>query len=66
MKLGSIAAAIILCAISFSEGAPHKPITKSSQRTPGLEKIKHVVYFMQVNKKSVGQVYDVYMIITSN
>ncbi|CEI90528.1 hypothetical protein RMCBS344292_04850 [Rhizopus microsporus] len=50
MKLGSIAAAIVLCAISFSEGAPHKPITKSSQRIPGLEKIKHVVYFMQENR----------------
>ncbi|CEG80117.1 hypothetical protein RMATCC62417_14498 [Rhizopus microsporus] len=50
MKLGSIAAAVVLCAISFSEGAPHKPTTKSSQRIPGLEKIKHVVYFMQENR----------------
>lgn len=50
MNLISITLASLFCAISFSNAAPHTPKTKSALRLPGLEKIKHVVYFMQVSR----------------
>ncbi|KAG1344644.1 hypothetical protein G6F62_004414 [Rhizopus arrhizus] len=50
MNLVSITLASLFCAISFSNAAPHTPKTKSALRLPGLEKIKHVVYFMQENR----------------
>lgn len=46
MNLISIAAAAVLVLASFNEAAPAKE--KRATKLPGLDKIKHVVYFMQV------------------
>lgn len=46
MNLISIAAAAVLVMASFSEAAPAKE--QKATKLPGLDKIKHVVYFMQV------------------
>lgn len=46
MNLISIAAAAVLVLATFNEAAPAKE--KRATKLPGLDKIKHVVYFMQV------------------
>jgi phospholipase C len=55
MNLISIAAATILIMASLNEAAPTtaaKAKQAAAGRLPGLENIKHVVYFMQVKNIS--------------
>lgn len=48
MNLISTAAAAILVMASLNEAAPTTKPVKRANQLPGLENIKHVVYFMQV------------------
>jgi hypothetical protein len=53
MQLFSIAAATALLLVSISEAAPStSKHHQSKQKASGLDKIKHVVYFMQVCKNN--------------
>lgn len=51
MQLISIAAAAVFVLASFGEAAPTSPHKlQARQQAAGLNKIKHVVYFMQVSE----------------
>jgi phospholipase C len=52
MKLTSITAATLLFAASFSDALPTQNKATTVNRLSGLEKIKHIVYFMQVKLSS--------------